>query len=439
MQFSSRKGYGWYVVFVLTAVYTLSFVDRQILGLLVDPISNELGISDTKFGLLAGFAFALFYTFLGLPMGRLADLYNRRTLIAVGILFWSAMTAACAAARNYTSLFLARIGVGVGEAALGPSAFSIIADYFPKERLGTALSVYSMGIFIGSGVALMLGGLVTEAVNQLPTLHVPLIGALTSWRFVFLSLGVPGILVAALVYTIAEPARKNVLLDQRGAEITRPDVREVVRQIGMRWSSMAGISLGLAAQSMCNYAFIIWTPSFFMRAHGWSVGRTGMFLGAAILGIGCIGMYTGGRLCDLWQKRGIREAALKVAVISGTGAVVFMGVALNLPSLTGAIILMVPGIFFLALAVGSGYASLQIIFPNQVRGQVSALLLFIINLLGMSMGPLLPGLFNDRLFHDPAMVGPSIALTIIIGGCIEVFSMRLIYAPYRKHHKMMHG
>src|SRR5690606_17286854 len=142
--------YAWYVVGVLMVCYTLSFVDRQILSLLVTPIKEDLGLNDTQIGLLQGLAFALFYTMLGLPMGWLADRYSRRTIIAVGVLLWSFMTAVCALARSFWSLFAARIGVGVGEATLGPSAFSLITDYFPRDRLGTALSVYSMGIFIGS-------------------------------------------------------------------------------------------------------------------------------------------------------------------------------------------------------------------------------------------------------------------------------------------------
>jgi MFS family permease len=174
----SSLRYAWYVVFVLMVCYTLSFIDRQILSLLVAPIKRDLGISDTKIGLLQGLAFALFYTLLGFPLGWIADRYSRRNLVAAGVFFWSLMTALCSLAASFSSLFLARMGVGVGEATLGPSAFSLISDYFPKERLGGALSVYSMGIFIGSGLALIVGGTVVSAVQEMPAVTLPVIGAM---------------------------------------------------------------------------------------------------------------------------------------------------------------------------------------------------------------------------------------------------------------------
>ncbi|MFN7928060.1 MAG: MFS transporter [Blastocatellia bacterium] len=174
---------------------TLSFIDRQILGLLVTPIKLELGLSDTKIGLLQGLAFGIFYTLLGMPMGRMVDRGNRRNLVAAGIFCWTLMTGACAAARGFWTLFLARMGVGVGEATLSPSAFSLLSDYFSeKERLGTALSIFSMGVFFGSGSALIVGGLV--------------IGAVGSWRLTFLIVGLPGLLAALLAFTIKEPVRK---------------------------------------------------------------------------------------------------------------------------------------------------------------------------------------------------------------------------------------
>src|SRR2546421_1219593 len=160
--------YAWYVVIVMMLCNTMSFVDRQILSLLVAPIKRDLGISDTRIGLLQGLAFALFYTLMGLPLGRIADTRSRRNLISTGVLFWSLMTALCSTAKSFSSLFLARMGVGVGEAALAPSAFSLLADYFPARLLATALSVYSMGVILGSGLALIVGGIVVAATSRTP-------------------------------------------------------------------------------------------------------------------------------------------------------------------------------------------------------------------------------------------------------------------------------
>jgi MFS family permease len=432
-------GYAWYVVFVLMICYTLSFIDRQILALLVGPIKSELQISDTAIGLLQGLAFALFYTICGLPMGRIADRSSRRNLVAIGILLWSAMTGLCAAARSFTSLFLARMGVGIGEAALSPGAFSLIADYFPKERLSAALSVYSMGVFIGSGLALMVGGTVVQAVTKWPAVEMPLLGVIAPWRFTFLAVGLPGVLVALLTLTVREPLRRNALRRKDG-QAARLTTAEVIEQLRLRWQSVAGVSLGMGGQSMCTYAFTAWGPSFFQRVHGWTSAQTGQRLGLVILITGCTGMYLGGALSDRWLKRGMREAPLRVGVLASIGVAISFGVAFLMPGASAGwtLAFLVPGLFFLALPIGSAYASLQLIFPNQVRGQVTALLLVVFNLIGLTLGPLLPGALNDYVFHDERMVGPSIALTVIAGSLVVVTLFRSIYAPYRRHHALMH-
>jgi hypothetical protein len=217
---STRKPslrYAWYVVIVLMACFALSFIDRQILSLLVGPIKTDLGISDTRIGLLQGLAFALFYTAMGLPLGRIADTWSRRGLIAVSIMIWSCFTAACSFARTFASLFVTRIGVGIGEAGLSPAAYSMIADYFVKEQLGVAMSVYYMGVFIGSSLALLLGGLTIDAVAKMASITLPIIGSMAPWRLTFLVVALPGIPFALLMYTIKEPVRRDLLRAAGGA------------------------------------------------------------------------------------------------------------------------------------------------------------------------------------------------------------------------------
>ncbi|HKX28489.1 MAG TPA: MFS transporter [Blastocatellia bacterium] len=430
-------GYAWYVVIVLMVCYTLSFIDRQILSLLVAPIKRDLGISDTKIGLLQGLAFAVFYTLLGFPLGRIADRYSRRNLIAVGVFFWSLMTALCSVALSFWSLATARMGVGVGEATLGPSAFSMISDYFPKERLGGALSVYAMGIFIGSGLALIVGGTVVGKVSELPAVDLPLIGTIASWRLTFLIVGLPGLLIGLLVYTVREPLRQN-LMRQTDGRVSQLHLREVLAQLARRWRSVVGVSLGLSSQAMCNYAMLAWAPTYFLRVHGWKPRDTGLVLGVMTLTVGCVGMYFGGKLCDRWQQRRISEAPLKVGVIATTTVGVLFTLMTVLPNLTWILVLLTCSQFFLAMPVGSSYAALQFIFPNQLRGQVSALLLFTINIGGLMLGPLLPGLFNDYLFRDENLVGASLALTIIMASVTAATLFRTTYRPYRAHYAMMH-
>jgi len=412
--------YAWYVALVLMLCNTLSFIDRQILGLLVTPIKVDLGISDTGIGLLQGLAFGIFYTLLGLPMGRIVDRGNRRNLVTAGISLWSVMTGACAAASGFWTLFLARMGVGVGEATLSPSAFSLISDYFPKERLGSALSVFSMGVFFGSGSALIIGGLV--------------IGAVGSWRFTFLIFGLPGLLAGLMALTIKEPTRKHLLSD-KGSKLT---LGEVFEQVRIRWQSVVGICLAFAFQAMCNYAQQAWLPTYFVRTHGWQLRQAGLTLGVISLGTGLMGAYFGGSLCDRWQQLRKTDAPLRVAVLATACAGLFFTLAIALTDLKLQIAFLVPAFFFLAMPIGSAYASLQLILPNQVRGQIGALQVFTLNLVGLILGPFLPGFFNDYLFKDPLMVGWSLALTVGLASLISALLFRATWRPYREHYAHMH-
>jgi MFS family permease len=421
----------WYVVFALTAIYTLSFVDRQILGLLVPFIERDLHISDTRMGLLQGLAFALFYTLLGLPMGRIADHRNRRNLVVGGILVWSVFTTLCSATKNYWSLFLARIGVGVGEASLSPAAYSMLSDLFPKERLGVAISVYYMGVFFGTSLAFLVGGTTVDALARTPFITLPVLGTMASWRLTFVIVGLPGLLFALLGLTIREPMRRNLLAAPDGRP-TQLGFAAAFAQMRLRWQSLAGISVGMVFQGVITYGLTLWAPTFFQRVHGWTPGRSGRALAAILLTSGCLGMYMGGRWSDRWQKSGVLEGPLKVAVISAVGTLLFLPLAMVMPRPEWTLALMVPGIFFDALAMGTSAAALQHIFPNQVRGQVSALYLFTLNLGGLGLGPLVPGMLNDYVFHNGKMIGVSVAIEIAVAAVLMLVTFRVTYGAYRK-------
>ena len=425
--------YAWYVVFVLMLCYALSLIDRQILSLLVAPMKRDLHINDTRIGLLQGLSFALFYTLAGLPLGKLADSHSRRTIITSGVVAWSLLTAACSTARNFWSLFLTRMGVGVGEAALSPAAFSLIADAFPIEQLGLALSVYSMGIYLGSGIAMIVGGSVVQSLSRTPTLTLPVLGTIASWRATFLMVGLPGLLVALLTFTIREPQRRSLL--RAGGDATQAPLRVVWEQLRQRIGSFAGISLGMVFQALCGYAFLAWGPTFLQRTYAWSPGQAGHTLGALTLLFGCAGMYLGGSLCDHWQRRSIPEAPLRVAVLSATGTFVFFPVAVAIGNPGCTMVLLAAAIFFLAMPIGCSYAAVQLIFPNQVRGQVSALFLFILSLGGLSLGPLLPGLLNDYYFHSEKKIGASMAMTIGAASLLMLVICFVTYRPYRAHYR----
>jgi MFS family permease len=199
--------YAWYVVFILMLANISSFIDRQILALLVAPIKRDMHLSDTQISLLMGLSFALFYTIFGIFIGRLADKYNRRNIIIGGITVWSLMTALCGGVNSYLQFFLARMGVGVGEATLGPSAYSMITDYFPKNRLARALSTYSMGVFLGSGLAILIGAALISGLPTSGTVNVPILGDIYHWQMLFIYIGLPGLIIALLLFTIKRHMR----------------------------------------------------------------------------------------------------------------------------------------------------------------------------------------------------------------------------------------
>jgi len=435
-EFPGRR-YAWYAVFVLTVCYTFSFVDRLILAFLVGPLKADLHLSDTQIGLLQGLAFAFFYAILGVPMGLVADRAHRRNLIIVGVLVWSLMTTYGSVAGSFGALALARMGVGVGEATLAPAAFSMIADYFPKERLSSALSVYAMGVQIGAGLALIVGGLVVQAVMHLPPVDLPVIGPTAPWRMTFLIVGAPGVFVALLLATVREPPRRRAALPSASAPAWA-GARRVVLELRARWKSATGVSVLMACQAMSNYAFGSWTPAFFERIYHWPKSRAGLVLGSLTLGCGCLGLFVGGRLSDRWLDRGMHEAPLRVGLISVLGVALTVVPAMLAPSVGWTLALLVPAVCFLALPIGCSYASIQIIFPNEVRGAVSAVMLLVLNLFGLTLGTLLPGLLDDRLFHDDQMLGASIAITAGLASLIGTIAAFVTFAPYRRDFATMH-
>ncbi|MFD2580114.1 MFS transporter [Novosphingobium colocasiae] len=264
--------------------YTFSYLDRQSLTLLVGPIKASLDISDTHLSLLHGFAFAIFYSILGLPIGRLVDSRKRTRIVAIGIVVWSVMTAACGLARNFTHLFLARVGVGAGEAALSPAAYSLISDSFPARRLPLALSIYNCAIYLGAGLATIIGGAIISA---MPATTVPVIGHLEPWQAVFIVIGLPGVLVAALVLTLREPRRTRV---KAGAVNGFADTRRYF------FAHLRTYGLLMLAASMLTLVWnapLAWYPTYLMRVFGWTTAEVGSRFGTVILISGVCGVLSG--------------------------------------------------------------------------------------------------------------------------------------------------
>lgn len=427
---TKSTAYPWMVVAILMVAYVFSFVDRQILNLLVGPIRRDLGISDTQMSLLMGFSFAIFYTILGIPLGRLADSWNRRGLIAAGVVVWSVMTAMCGLARSYWQLFLFRIGVGVGEATLSPAAYSMIADYFPPERRATAISVYSMGIYLGSGIAFLVGGLVIKFAVAQGAVTMPFIGDVRPWQVVFFVLGASGIVFSLAFLFVREPARGGVHLSGGVPFGT------VAAHLWKNRRAVLCHNIGFAMIAFCSYGTAAWVPSFFIRTFNWKAGEVGIIYGLIVMVFGCAGILFGGWLTDRWLKEGKTDAALRVGIVSSTAAILG-GVYLLAGDGNMAAILMAPAVFALGMPFGAAPAAIQEIVPNQMRGQTSAVYLFIVNLIGLGVGPTAVALVTDFVFANDNDLKWSM---LIVGTIANLCAIALLMAglkPYREMRERM--
>jgi MFS family permease len=405
------RGYAWYVVGVLTFVYIFSFIDRQILNLLVRPIRRDLGITDFQMSLLMGFSFALFYTLFGIPLGRLADSRSRRSIIAVGFAVWSVMTAGCGLARNFVQMLLLRVGVGVGEAALSPAAYSIITDYFPPKRRATAISVYSMGIYIGSGVAFIVGGLVAGLASTQQTWELPIVGATRPWQVVFFIVGLPGVLLSLLVYTVREPVRRGIktLMTADGkTRVAKAPMSEVVAYLKQNRRTLLCHNVGFGLLSFSSYGSSAWVPTFFVRNHGWSEAQAGQVYGWIVAIASTIGIVVGGRLADWMVERGYKDATMRVGLIVALAWLPFGLVYPVVPNAYWAAALLVPAAFLASAPFGVSAAAIQQMMPNSMRGQASAIYLFTINLIGLGLGPSAVAAATDFVFEDDQAVRYSL-------------------------------
>lgn len=422
---AARPAYAWYVVAVLLLAYTLSFIDRMILSLLVGPIRRDLGISDTQMSLLMGFAFAIFYSVLGIPLGWAADRRGRRNLIVAGIAVWSAMTAFCGLTKTYLGLFLMRIGVGVGEATLSPAAYSMLGDYFPREKLGRAMAVYSIGVPLGSGIALVLGAFVVKFVSEGPAIEVPLLGLMAPWRLAFVLVGLPGLLVALLVWmTVREPARQYHAVIAPKGEFQA----FLVRNRAALAAHMGGMSL----VALVMYGAMAWIPQFLHRTYGMPVAEAGLWFGAATAICGAGGLLTGGWMADTLYRRGVRDAHLRVIRLNAlilTPLFVFMGFAPTKELALGAMVVaMLAG----TLHGGVAGAALQLITPNQLRARMVAVYFLVANLIGLGLGPTAIALVTDQVFGDDGALRYAIAVVTIVALPLAALVITLGLRPFAR-------
>jgi MFS family permease len=379
--------YRSYVLAVLVLVYTFNFIDRQIVGILAVPIKTELHLSDSQLGMMGGLAFALFYTLLGIPIARLADRVSRTGIMTAALALWSLMTAVCGLTQNFAQLFLARVGVGVGEAGGVAPAYSLICDYFPSKERARALSVYSFGIPIGSAVGIALGGFITS---------------LMSWRMAFLIVGLAGLLITPLLkLTVREPLRgafDRSRLPPGDRSIPPGSSSSLLEVMALlaRKPSFWGLSLGAACASMMGYGLFFWAPSFLVRSFHLSLLHASLGYGGLVLLGGLFGIWFGGVLADRYgEKRRAMYAFVPAVAFLATIPFYVVGV-LSTTLWISFFVLLVPTALGLVW-LGPVLAAIQHLVPAHMRATASALFLFINNLIGIGLGTTLIGVVSDTM------------------------------------------
>ncbi|MET0389334.1 MAG: MFS transporter [Polyangiales bacterium] len=387
-EFRVSEGYRQYVLWLLFAIYVFNFADRSILAVLVQPIKAEFGLSDAQLGILGGLAFALLYSTLGIPLARLADRGNRVSIIAASLFTWSLFTGLTGFARNFTHLLLARIAVGIGEAGCSPPAYSLIADYFEKKRRATALATYSMGISGGVFLGFMVAAGIAQAYG---------------WRAAFFALGLPGMLLSVVVkLTLREPPRGF-----SDGVVTVADPPPVAQVLKTLWSKRAfrHLSIAAALTSFHGYGAGAFYPAFLMRTHGMSMVEVGGKLGLCSAIGGFIGAYAGGRLADaLGNKHNDPRYQLWLPAVALLVNIPIALTSYQMQTVTGTLSVLVLALAVGAMYLGPTYAATQSLLAPRERALGSALLLFIINLVGLGFGPLLTGVLSD-VFRTKLIAG----------------------------------
>jgi MFS family permease len=384
--------WAWYTVIVLLCAYIFSFIDRQILNLLVAPVRRDLAISDTQMSLLIGFSFAIFYSVLGLPFGRLADWVSRPRLIIAGMLTWSLMTGGCGLVSSYVPLFLLRMGVGIGEATLTPAAYSMISDSFPPAKRSVAFSVYTMATYVGGGFAFLFGGLLLRSFGTREAFQLPGLGAVRAWQTLFLILGVSGIVFVLVLLTLRDPSRKGARVLEQGAgkgKIERLPLGVIWKYFRENCTTLASLIVGMALVALGAYGTSAWAITFLVRNHHLAASQAGIIFGGAQIVSGSLGMITAGKL-------------VSYPLVANTTAV---------------IVLLYIGTFFLCMPTCLIPAAILETVPNAMRGQATAVYLLIVNLIGLGLGPTAIALVTDRVFGYDAAVRYSL-LIVPLAACL---------------------
>ncbi len=401
--------YAWYMVILLTLAYVLSFVDRYILGLLIEPIKADLQLTDTQIGYLLGLAFSLFYATMGLPLGYLADRKRRTVLVAAGIAVWSAATVASGMAKNFVHMFIARMSVGAGEATLSPCAMSMISDSFPREKRGRPIAFYTAALSVGAGIASLLSAGILNWAKTVENISVPLLGQVAPWQLTFIVVGIPGLLLAPLVLTLREPPRQRTA----GNDVA-PKFSVMLAHVGARWKTYASVVYFVCVMTIVAYSQG-WYAPMFSRTWGWDAQIYATVNAIVLLAVGPLTVNIAGWLNDKFYARGRKDAPILIIMI---GACILVPTGIMAPLMPspfiafGVIAVNTCGI---ALASATGVTALLNITPSEIRGQTVALYYMAISMAGLLLGPGTVGFLSDNLFGNENLNYAVAAVPAIFG------------------------
>jgi MFS family permease len=422
--------HAYYALGVLLAAYILSFIDRNVMAVLIGPIRQDLQISDFQYSLLHGFAFSMFYIVLGMPIARLADHTNRKWIVTIGIFFWSIMCCLCGLARTVVMLFVARIGVGIGEAALSPPAFSMLSDLFPPEKQARAFAIYSLGVTVGGGLSAIVGSSVYQYFNATGGATLPLLGHIGAWQMTFIAVGAPGLIIVVLLSMIREPERRT---DRDPvAAGTGTSLREVWSYLKEHRRIYIGLIASNALLTIMTYGMLAWYIEFLIRTYGMPRETAGLQFGLINIIVGSLGAITIGWFVQPMVRRGIIDAPVRMMLIIACLVLVPATLGPLCPTPTLAIVLACPTMFLLSGFYGPGMTALQMITPNRMRAQVSALSLFFANLFGLAFGPTAVAMLTDFLFRDDAALRYSLAVLPVVLCPIAALLAYQALKPYRE-------
>lgn len=411
-----KPAYAWYVVVLLVLSYALGVVDRIVIGLLVNPIKEDLNLTDTQIGIIQGLAFALFYSLFTLPVGYLVDRWKRVPVIWGGLAIWSVATMAGAFSRSFWGLFSSRVVMGAGEATTTPASASLIADYFPPEKRARAYGMFAMGGSIGIGIAYLLGGVAIGLTDSVRSLAPQLFAPFADWHVVLFIVGAPGVVLAAVMaLTMREPIRRGAV-----NQTMRFSLSPLWRELSINRVALVTVMMGTIMNVMIVNAQLSWFPTLFVRVHEWEPSRIALALAVVGVPFGILSAITAGSALTWLAKRGREDGPVLVMMLQCAAWALFGTAKCLAPTPELALVGHVLTSMFATWAVTSALTALNQVTPNQLRGQVVAVYTLLTGLVGIAVGSGAVGFLSDYVFDYPTGIAPSLALVCFLGGAIGI-------------------